>query len=269
MRQRHVIAFLAPICLLMLAVFLVPLAGIFWTSLEEGPRAYQELLDSRLFRVVLWNTFEISGGSTLASLLLGYPIAYHLARATPRRRTVYMMFVLLPFWTSILVKSFALTVILGEQGIVNDLLRLAGGEDAAVPLMFNRAGVTIGMTHFLLPFMVFPVLASLLAQGDQLQRAAQVMGAGATRIFLRITLPLSLPGVMAGCVMCFVLSLGMFITPALLGGRKDMMMANLVDFYTRVSLDWGVAAAIAVILLGLTAVLVLGLSRLPGEQRLV
>ncbi|MCA8966275.1 MAG: ABC transporter permease [Planctomycetes bacterium] len=253
----------------MMAVFLVPLAGIGWTSVEDGPRAFEELLGGRLFRAVLWNTLEISGGSTLASLALGYPIAYHLARSTPRVRAVCMMFVLLPFWTSILVKSFALTVILGEQGIINSLLRGMFGDGATVPLIFNRAGVTIGMTHYLLPFMVFPVLASLLAQGDDLQRAARVMGASPARVFRSVTLPLSLPGVLAGCVMCFVLSLGMFVTPALLGGRKDMMLANLVDFYTRVSLDWGVAAAIAVVLLGLSGVLIAVLSRLPGEHRLV
>ena len=268
MRLSQVVLFLAPVCLLMLGVFVVPLAGIVWTSVEDGTRAYQEIADSRLFRQVLWNTFAISTGSTLLSVAIGYPIAYHLARATPRWRAVCMIFVLLPFWTSILVKSFALTVILGEQGIINSILRWLAGADAGLSMLFNRTGVIVGMTHFLLPFMVFPILASLMAQGGDLQRAAQVMGAGPTRIFLRVTLPLSMPGVLAGCVICFVLSLGMFVTPALLGGRKDMMMSNLVDFYTRISLDWGVASAIAVALLLITGILVLGLSRLPGEHRL-
>lgn len=269
MRLSQVLLFLAPVCLLMLGVFLVPLAGIALTSVEDGSRAYLEIADSRLFRQVLWNTFTISAGATLASVALGYPIAYHLARSTPRLRAVCMIFVLLPFWTSILVKSFALTVILGEQGIVNSILHWALGADAGLQMIFNRTGATIGMTHYLLPFMVFPILASLLAQGGELQRAAQVMGAGPTRIFLRVTLPLSTPGVLAGCVICFVLSLGMFVTPALLGGRKDMMMSNLVDFYTRISLDWSVASAIAVTLLLITGVLLLALTRLPGEHRLI
>lgn len=267
MRPSQAVVFLAPVCLLMLGVFVLPLAGIVWTSLATGTRAYHEIFHSRLFGYVLWNTLSISFGSTLASLAIGYPIAYHLARVSRRLRLVCLLFVLLPFWTSILVKSFAFTVILGEQGIINRIVHSLGG--AGFDLLFNRTGVIIGMTHYLLPFMVFPVLSSLLAQSSDLQRAAQVMGAGRTRIFLRITLPLSAPGVLAGCVICFVLSLGMFVTPALLGGRHDMMMSNLVDFYTRVSLDWSVASAIAVTLLLMTGVLLLGLSRLPGEHRLL
>lgn len=256
----------------MAAVFLVPLGQMAATSVDGAAlsaRAYEELAASTLFRRVLANTFEISLGSMLATLLLGYPIAYHLSRVPPARRAIYMVMVLLPFWTSILVKSFAFTVILGEQGIVNSLLRFAFGPTAALPLLFNRTGAIVGMVHYLLPFMVFPILVSLLAQGSDLHKAARVMGAGRTRIFLRVTLPLSLPGVLAGCVMTLVLSLGSFVTPELLGGRKDLMMANLVDFYTRVSLDWGVSSAIAVILLALTGMLIVALARLPGEHKLI
>ena len=269
---RTTAIFLAPVVLLMSAVFLVPLGQMAVTSLDGfalSGRAYGELASSTLFQRVLVNTFEISIGSTLATLLIGYPIAYHLSRVPPTRRATYMVLVLLPFWTSILVKSFAFTVILGEQGIINSLLRGAFGAAAAMPLLFNRAGAIIGMVHFLLPFMVFPILVSLLAQGTDLHKAARVMGAGRARIFWRITFPLSIPGVIAGCIMTLVLSLGSFVTPALLGGRKDLMMANLVDFYTRVSLDWGVSSAIAVILLLLTGGLIALLAQLPGEHKLI
>jgi putative spermidine/putrescine transport system permease protein len=270
MRGRHAILFLTPVLVLMAGVFLVPLVGTAWTSVDGADlstRAYAELAGSTLFWRVLVNTFEISLGSMLGCLLLGYPVAYHLAHLPPRRRAITMILVLLPLWTSILVKSFAFTVMLGENGILNNLLRATLGTAATVELIFNRTGVLIGMVHYLLPFMVFPILVSLLAQNTNLHLAARVMGAGRLRIFLRITLPLSLPGVLAGAVMTTVLSLGVFVTPALLGGRRDMMMASLVDFYTRTSLDWGSASAIAMILLAITSLLFAGLSRLPAEHR--
>ncbi|MCC7047440.1 MAG: ABC transporter permease [Alphaproteobacteria bacterium] len=272
MRTWHAVLFLLPVSVLMAAIFLVPLGQIAYTSVD-GPafsaRAYAELASSTLFNRVLFNTFEISVGSMLVCLLVGYPIAYHLSRVSPRRRSIYLILVLLPFWTSILVKSFAFTVILGENGIINNALRGVLGPNAALPLLFNRVGVTIGMVHYLLPFMVFPVLVSLLSQNGDIHRAARIMGASRARIFFRITLPLSLPGVLAGAVMTLVLSLGMFVTPALLGGRRDLMMANLVDFYTRVSLDWGIASSIALLLLGITGGLIAIMARLPGEHRLV
>jgi ABC-type spermidine/putrescine transport system permease subunit I len=272
MIPRHALIFLSPIALLMTLGFFVPLAQIFYSSVDGAHftlRPYAELADSRLFWLVLQNTFAISVESMLASLLLAYPIAYHLSRVTPRRRAAYMVLVLLPFWTSILVKSFALTVILGDHGIINNILRALFGEAAVLPLLFDRTGVVIGMVHWLLPFVVFPILVNLLAQGSELHFAARVMGAGRTRIFCRITLPLSIPGVLAGCVITLVLSLGSFVTPALLGGRRDLMMASLVDFYTRISLDWGSASAIAVLLLAITGGLILLLLRLPGEHRLI
>lgn len=270
MRGSHAALFLLPVVAVMALVFVVPLAQITYTSFDGSAlslRAYSELAGSGLFLRVLENTFEISIGSTLATMLIGYPVAYHLSRVSARRRALYLVFILLPFWTSILVKSFAFVVILGESGIINTMLGWLSDGTIRLPLLFNRVGVTIGMVHYLLPFMVFPILVSLLAQNRDLHRAAEVMGAGRTRIFLRITLPLSIPGVLAGCIMCLVLSLGMFVTPELLGGRQDKMMANLVDFYTRISLDWGAASAIAIILLVLSGLLIALLSCLPGEHR--
>ena len=141
-----------------------------WTSVDGAaltPRAYAELAGSTLFWRVLENTFEISLGSTLVCLLLGYPVAYHLAQLPSRRRFLTMILVLLPFWTSILVKSFAFVVMLGENGILNTVLRAVFGPEAAVSLIFNRTGVLIGMVHYLLPFMVFPDPGQPAGAGQQ------------------------------------------------------------------------------------------------------
>lgn len=259
-----------PLGLLLVAMFAYPLAMVAWTSVHTATgftlQAYRNLAGSSLFYRVLGNTLKISVTATIVSLLLGYLIAMHLAAMTPRRRTPYMVMVMLPFWTSILVKSFAFGLILGEQGIVNRTIAWLAGDSAKLELIFNRLGVIIGMTNYLLPFMVFPILASLLAQNRTLHRAAEIMGAGPWRIFWRITLPLSLPGVLAGVLMTMTLSMGMYITPALLGGRKDMMMANLVDFYTRQTLDWNLASAIAIVLLAMSGLLIALLLRVRKGQ---
>jgi ABC-type spermidine/putrescine transport system permease subunit I len=255
----------------MAAVFLMPLLRVLWQSVTtiEGAftfAGYGELLSSRLFVRVLGTSLEISAMATAFTLIIAYPIAYHLSRQEPRRRALFLILVMLPFWTSILVKSFAFTVILGQNGIVNRILMELLGWESGVKLLYNRIGVIIGLAHNFIPFVVFPILASLLAQNPALGRAAAVMGAGPARIFLRVTLPLSLPGVVAGCFLTFILSLGFFITPALLGGRGDVMLANLVDFYTRETLNWTLASAMSVVLLALSAVLLLLLSRSPGGR---
>ncbi|MFM0616300.1 ABC transporter permease [Paraburkholderia nemoris] len=193
-------------------------------------------------------------------------MALHLSRQPRHIRVRYMILIMLPFWTSILVKSFALTVLLGNDGIVNQLLRWIGGPSLHFSMMFNRIGAVIGMINYLLPFMVFSILGSLLSLDQNLVKAAEVMGAGHFRIFRRVILPLSMPGVMAGIVINFTLSIGMYITPALLGGRQDMMIANLIDFYTHQSLDWAAASAIAVVLLVISGVLVALLGRVRGAQ---
>jgi len=178
-----------------------------------------------------------------------------------------MIFVLLPFWTSILVKSYAFIVVLGDAGIVNHAFMALGLPK--VPMMFNRIGVLVGMSSFQIPFVVFPLLANLLAQDANLRRTAAVMGASDLRIFWQITFPLSLPGLLAGAIMCFVMAMGSFVTPALLGGRKDMMVANLIDFYTREALDWASASAIAVILFAVSALLLWLVGRVRRESALM
>jgi len=248
--------YIAPATLFLLLVMLVPLAYVVYTSVTTtsgafSAAAYLRLIDSRLFQRTLWTTFEISLYASLFSLLLGYPIAMHLARVNPRKRAIYMVLVLVPFWTSILVKSYAFTVLLGRQGFVNQFLSWLAGESIQLPLLFNRLGVMVGMTNYLIPFAVLPVLASLLAIDQSLYRVAEIMGAKPPRIFLRITLPLSLPGVAAAVLSTTIMSMGFFVIPALLGGRRDVMMSNLVDFYTRETMDWHMASAIGVMLLAI------------------
>lgn len=279
LNTRTTVLLLLPVCLLLVAFFAWPLALVGWNSIYNGTsgaltlQAYRELSTSTLFYRVLGNTLQISCVATLVSLVLGYVIALHLARLDARRRTPYLVMVMLPFWTSILVKSFAFTVVLGDRGLVNQLLGwLSGwlwGGSLHLEMLFNRVGVIIGMTNYLLPFMVFPIMASLLAQNESLLRVAEIMGAGPVRIFLRITLPLSLPGVLAGVLMNMTLAMGMYITPALLGGRRDMMMANLVDFYTRQTLDWNLASAIAIVLLALSGLFIAALMRVQRPEAIL
>lgn len=257
--------YVGPATLFLFFVVFIPLAYVVYTSVTMGGdftlSAYQRLFKSELFLRTLWSTFEISIMASFCSLLLGYPIAMHLARQTPKKRAIYMVLVLVPFWTSILVKSYAFTVLLGRDGLVNQLLSFVFHARIQLPMLFNRVGVMVGMTNYLIPFIVFPVLASLLAIDKSLYRASEIMGAKPPRIFFRITLPLSMPGVAAAVLSTTVMSMGFFVIPALLGGRKDAMMSNLVDFYTRETMDWNMASAIGVILLGIVTLAALGADR--------
>lgn len=260
-------ALMAPMTLLLVIFFVYPLGQTAWQSFHEYGftlRAYNDLLTSSLFRKVLRTTFIITGTATLVSLVFGFPVALHLSRMSPRQRVPYLVMVMLPFWTSILVKSFALTVLLGYEGVINTVLSWIFGAEIHIPMVFNRVGAILGMINYLLPFMILSILSSLLAQDTNLGRAAEVMGASRFTIFRRITLPLAMPGVIAGVLINITLSIGMYITPALLGGRKDMMVANLIDFYTRQTLDWPMASAIAMALLVISGLLVAALSRVQG-----
>jgi len=268
--RRELAGYLAPVTALMAFALVVPLAFTFWRSLGDtvpSLDAYVGLFKSRLFNQSALTTLEIALSSTIFSIALAYPIALHLSRLSEKWRPIFMIFVLLPFWTSILVKSYAFIVVLGDAGIVNHAFMALGLPK--VPMMFNRIGVLVGMSSFQIPFVVFPLLANLLAQDANLRRTAAVMGASDLRIFWQITFPLSLPGLLAGAIMCFVMAMGSFVTPALLGGRKDMMVANLIDFYTREALDWASASAIAVILFAVSALLLWLVGRVRRESALM
>lgn len=272
LNTRTIVVLLSPLLLLMLVFFLWPLGLVGWTSIYDNGvtfSGYERVFSSTLVHKVMGTTLEISVLATATSLVLGYAIAMHLARMSPRRRGPYLVMVMLPFWTSILVKSFAFTIVLGNAGVINQFIGWLSGGAWHLDMMFNRVGVVVGMTNYLLPFMVLPIMASLQSQSRNLQFAAEIMGAGPVRIFRKITFPLSLPGVFAGCLMCLTLSLGMYITPALLGGRQDMMLANLIDFYTRQTLDWTLASAIAIALLVFSGMLILLMLRAQKNQEAV
>ncbi|MDR5827751.1 ABC transporter permease [Caballeronia sp. LP006] len=261
---KAVVVMLLPLYGLLAVFFLWPLGVVGWSSIYEHAftlRGYEQVLTSALIHRVLGNTMIISALATATNLVLGYIVALHLARMPMSKRAPYLVMVMLPFWTSVLVKSYAFTVVLGSAGIVAKLAGWLSGDTWHPDLMFNRTGVVIGMTNYLLPFMVLPILTSLTTQNRNLKFAAELMGAGPAMIFARITLPLSMPGVFAGVLMCLTLSMGMYITPALLGGPRDMMLANLIDFYTRQTLDWTLAASIAVMLLVLSGALIAVLGR--------
>lgn len=256
-RMQAQALFMSPAVLIAAAVVMPPLLYVFYMSFNGAslsPDAYGDVVSSTLFRQTLTTTLVVAGLSTILSLLLGFIVALHLSRQTERRRTFLLMLVLLPFWTSVLVKCFAFTIILGRNGIINSVLSWIFRTEIQLPLVLNMVGLLVGMTNYLIPLVVLPVLASLLAIDGAIYRAASIMGAKPGRIFWTVTLPLSLPGMFAGALSIFVLSLGAFVVPALLGGPQDQMLSNLVDFYNRQVLDWPKASAISVVLLGLVCV---------------
>ena len=256
----------------MAGIYVYPLWIVVAQSVHDDSGAltlagYRELLSGPLFLRILWTSLQIDVSATALALVASYPIAYHLSRQPPRRRMLLSGLVLLPLWTSVLVKSLAFIVVFGDSGIVAAGLRWIGIEPPQ--MMFNRTGVIIGLVHYFIPFMAFPILSSLLQREPTLEKAARVMGAGRLRIFWRIVFPLSLPGVIAGCLLSFILCLGFFVTPALLGSRKDVMLANLIDFYLRQTFDWTIAAAASVLLLAISSIFIILLARLPGGRKLI
>lgn len=260
---RAQLIFMSPAVLIAAAIVLPPFLYVIQTSihgLDLSFASYGELLRSKLFIKTLSTTLVIASSASVLTLLLGFIVALHLARQTPRRRTVLMVLVLLPFWTSVLVKCFAFTIILGRDGIINSALSWIFDTKIELPLLLNRVGLFIGVTNFLIPLVALPVLASLLAIDNSVYRAASIMGAKPARMFWTVTLPLSLPGLLAGLLTIFVISLGAFIVPALLGGPQDQMLSNLVNFYNREVLDWPKASAISVVLFGMAVVLAAPLS---------
>lgn len=245
---------LAPILAFDVVLFLSPLGKLVGSSFTGN--AYQRVLEDPLVVRSLINTLSISLASTVVTVVLGYVIALVLWRSGTVTRVILFAVVLLPFWTGILVKNFAWAVLLQDNGIVNSFLQTVGLTDAPLELLHNRLAVIIGMVHCLLPYAVFPIFSSLTSIDDRLALAARSLGAKEASIFRRITLPLSTPGISAAGLLVFIISTGFFITPVVMGGPGDMMIANQIDYYARQLTDFSGAAALAVILTVLVSILV-------------
>lgn len=220
--------------------------------------------DRSLYLSVLVRTLTISVTVTVLCLILGFPVAYLIANAPVRTGNLLMILVLLPLWTSLLVRSAAWMVLLQDQGIVNAMLMAAGIADRPLRLIFNRPGVVIAMTHVLLPFMILPIMATMKAIPPTYMRAAVSLGAHPATAFRRVYLPQTLPGVAAGVLLVFIMALGYYVTPALVGGANDQMLAYFIAFYTTSSANWGLASALGVLLLAATTLLYIVYSRLVG-----
>jgi putative spermidine/putrescine transport system permease protein len=211
--------------------------------------------DQRVFGRILARTFEISAIVTLWCLLLGYPLAYWLSVLPARQANILMILVLVPFWTSILVRVAAWIVLLQSAGLVNRALIATGLIDHPLALLFNRTGVIIAMTHILLPFMILPLYSVMKGIPPTYLRAAVSLGSPPLAAFFRVYVPQTYPGIGAGALLVFILSIGYYVTPALLGGADDQMLSYYIAQYTNVNVNWGMASALGALLLAATLVL--------------
>ncbi len=254
MRRPIILLLLAPAVLLVGLLFVLPLVGVMSLTVHDGTsftaEPIRELLDSRVALVVLERTFMLAASVTAICLLLGYPAAYFMSSLRPRVRAYLTYLILLPFWVSILIRTYTWIVILGREGIVNTGLGALGL--APVQILYTNVAVHIGMVQILLPIVIITCLASMLDIDKDLMKAARSLGASPAQSFWKVFFPLSVSGAATGGLICFILSLGFFVTPALLGGRRSIIIANLIDLQVHQTLNWGFAAVLATALLAIT-----------------
>jgi spermidine/putrescine transport system permease protein len=269
---------LAPVTLWLGLFFLVPLLLIlaysFGTSgvyggitLGFNPGNYLKVFDPLYLEIVV-RTFFIAGINTLICLLLGYPLAYFIAFKGRRWKTMLIMLVMVPFWTSFLIRAYAWVVILNGNGVANKTLQFLGIADEPVNLIYTPGAVTLGMAYAYLPFMILPLYAALEKFDGRLKEAAQDLGASRWATFWRVTFPLSLPGVIAGSILVFIPSAGEFVIPNLLGGSRTVMMGNLVQQQFLQARDWAFGSALAMILAVLLLAAILFYVRRVGTDKL-
>jgi putative spermidine/putrescine transport system permease protein len=244
-------------------------AGYFLTAVDlqltpDGIEAQPE--NQRIYLLLFERTMFMSIVITVSCVLLGYPIAYLLSNLPMRTSNLLLILVLLPFWTSLLVRTSAWKVLLQQQGVINDLLVWAGfvADDARLALINNQTGTIIAMTHILLPFMILPLYSVMKTIPPSYVRAAKSLGATNWTAFWRVYFPQSIPGIGAGCILVFILSIGYYITPELVGGRTGTFISNRIAFHISESLNWGLAAALGSILLALVLVLYWIYDRMVG-----
>lgn len=253
--------FLAPFAIVLKISFADPIVGLppftpllDWSA-ESGQRLlatfdnYRFLAADNLYWISYLKSVQIAAISTLLCLLIGYPMAYAISRAAPLQRNILLMLVILPFWTSFLLRVYAWMGMLGKQGLVNDLLLGLGLTEQPVQLLYTDFAVYLGIVYTYLPFMILPLYATLEKLNVDLHEAAQDLGGRPWQVFTDVTLPLSMPGIIAGCLLVFIPALGEYVIPALLGGIDSLMIGRTLYDEFFVNRDWPLASAVATVLL--------------------
>ncbi|MEE9194276.1 MAG: ABC transporter permease [Alphaproteobacteria bacterium] len=242
----------APLLVLVIALYAWPVANVLWLSVSDpqpGLQNYGLLVTQPLLGRILWTTVRICIITTLVSVALGYLIAYAMVHLAHRERIWMLTLVLVSFWVSILVRAFAWLTLLGRNGLVNAALVGSGLTDEPVPLVRNEFGVLIGMVHYMVPYAVLPLFVNMQGLDQRIMNASRSLGAGPLRTFGRIYLPLTMPGIFAASLLVFIVSLGFYVTPALLGGGRVLMVAEYVSVQVLVTVQWGTASMLATLLL--------------------
>jgi putative spermidine/putrescine transport system permease protein len=248
---------LLPTVIYLCFVYLLPLLKMLTLCLFNPAftiENFANILESPAYIKVLWLTFKISFIVTFICLILGYAVAYLFSHIPVKILNVLMICVVIPFFTSMLVRTYAWMVILGRQGILNQIFLGSGIIDQPLRMIHNPFAVYVGMVHILLPYMILPIYSVMKGIDKNLDFAAQSLGANPLMTFLKVFLPLSLPGVVSGSILVFILALGFFITPALLGGISSVMISMQIERQVNELLQWGMASALAVTLLILTVI---------------
>ncbi|GAB5471521.1 MAG: ABC transporter permease [Rhodospirillales bacterium] len=243
---------IAPAVLLLLVFYIFPLVQVLWLSVTEptfGLDNYRELVDRPLLHRIWWTTIRICVITTVITVVAGYAVAYGMRLVGERQRTWMLFCVLLTFWLSVLVRAFAWVMLLRSEGMINVGLQEIGLIDQPLRLVRNEIGVIIGMVHFMLPLAILPIYSNMTGIDARLMSASRGLGASPIRTFWSIYLPLSKPGIIAAVILVFVFSLGFFITPAILGGGRVMMISEYIRVSFEETLRWGQATMLASTLL--------------------
>lgn len=255
------VVLIAPLALLTMGVFDIPLLNTAYWSISDSETGaltaqhFRDFVESSAYIRIIWRTIVISLEVTLLTILLGYPLAYWITKLRPRLRLTMLALVVMTFWVSILVRTYAWIVILGNGGLVNRALQWLGLTDRPIEFLYNELGILIGMTNVLLPFLVLPLYAAMIRVDMRLLQVAETLGASRIRIFWQVFFPLTVPALAASAILVFILSLGFYITPAVLGGGRVPLIANMMDLLINRFARWEIAAVVSVVLMVVTVFL--------------
>jgi len=265
-KRNRIIALLTPGTAWLVIFFVLPMLLVFRSSFDTFKNGlvidqftyenYGRILSESLYVNVLLKSLATGLFVTLACLVIGYPVAHFIARKAQRRRNLLLLGLIIPFWTSLVVRTYAWKLLLGSNGVMNYYLIQLGIVDSPVKILFSTSAVIIGLVHIFLPFMILPLYASIEKLDSSLEEASQDLGGNRIHTFFKVTLPLTLPGVTTGCMLVFIMTVGSFLTPDVLGGAGDSMISNVIQSEFFGTFNWPFGSALAMSFLGFSLVFV-------------